>query len=112
MMRLRSGERTIPLPPIVVTALREWKLACPKGALDLAFPNGRGNIEIHSNIIHRALLPVQLAAGLTIPATDSEGKTRLDCSTHRRILAQRYAQETNKTTRLKKTPVPTQNSES
>ena len=25
--------------------LREWKLACPKGDLDLVFPNGTGGIE-------------------------------------------------------------------
>src|SRR5262249_51190189 len=36
-----AGERTIPLLPMVTNALREWKLACPKGELDLAFPNGR-----------------------------------------------------------------------
>jgi integrase len=33
-----AGERAIPLPPMVVNALREWKLACPKGDMDLAFP--------------------------------------------------------------------------
>jgi integrase len=33
-----AGERTIPLPPTVVAVLREWKLACPKGALGLVFP--------------------------------------------------------------------------
>ena len=40
-----AGERTVPLPPMVVDALREWKLACPKGELDLVFPNGRGRIK-------------------------------------------------------------------
>jgi integrase len=33
-----SGERTLPLTPIVVSALREWKLKCPKGKLGLVFP--------------------------------------------------------------------------
>ena len=33
-----SGERTIPLPPIVVNALREWKLQCAKSELGLVFP--------------------------------------------------------------------------
>ena len=27
-----SGKRTIPLAPVVVSALREWKLACPRFA--------------------------------------------------------------------------------
>ena len=33
-----AGERTIPLAPMLVNTLREWKLACPKSELDLAFP--------------------------------------------------------------------------
>jgi integrase len=33
-----SSERTIPLPPIVVSTLREHRLACPKGTLDLSSP--------------------------------------------------------------------------
>src|SRR5271166_2898961 len=54
-----SGERTVPLTPMVLNTLREWKLApkgklaCPKGKLDLVFPTGRGNVESHSNIIQR-----------------------------------------------------------
>jgi hypothetical protein len=36
--KLEAGERTIPLLPMVANTLREWKLACPKGELDLAFP--------------------------------------------------------------------------
>jgi integrase len=60
-----AGERTIPLLPLLTNALREWKLQCPKGALNLVFPNGRGHIESHSNILKRALHPVQIAAGVT-----------------------------------------------
>jgi integrase len=60
-----AGERTIPLLPMVVNALREWKLACPKGELDLVFPNGRGRADNHSNIVQRAWHPIQIAAGVT-----------------------------------------------
>jgi integrase len=60
-----AGERTIPLPPMVVNALREWRLACPKGALDLAFPNGAGRVEDHNNIAERGWIPTQVAAGVT-----------------------------------------------
>ena len=38
----RSGERTIPIGPDLVTILREWKLACPNGDLGLAFPSPPG----------------------------------------------------------------------
>jgi integrase len=60
-----AGERTIPLLPMVANALREWKLACPKGELDLAFPNGAGRVEDHSNIVERGWIPAQLAADAT-----------------------------------------------
>jgi integrase len=60
-----SAERTIPLGPLVRTALREWKLACPKGEAGLVFPNGVGRIESHANIINRVLIPLLRAAGVT-----------------------------------------------
>jgi integrase len=59
-----AGERTIPMPPILVNALREWKLACPKSELGLVFPTGTGEVEYHSNIVTRGLAPVQVAAGV------------------------------------------------
>jgi integrase len=59
-----AGERTIPLLPMVVNALREWKLACPKGELNLAFPNGAGRIEDSGNIVRRGWIPAQTAAGV------------------------------------------------
>jgi integrase len=64
--RLKSGagERTVPLLPMVVNALREWKLMCPKGELGLVFPNGCGRIENTSNIVQRAWHPIQVAAGV------------------------------------------------
>jgi len=59
-----SGQRTVPLLPIVVNTLREWKLACPKSEHGLVFPTGAGQIEYHSNIVVRGLAPVQIAAGV------------------------------------------------
>jgi integrase len=67
-----AGERTIPLLPMVTNALREWKLICPRGELDLVFPNGRGRVESHANIVHRGLAPVEIAAGIT----DKRGKAK------------------------------------
>src|SRR5262249_34455115 len=37
-VKSKAGKRTVPMPPKLVHALREWKLACPKGRLNLAFP--------------------------------------------------------------------------
>jgi integrase len=73
-----SGTRTIPLPPNVVNTLREWKLQCPKGELDLVFPNGSGNIENHQNILNRGFFPAQIAAGIAVPARDKNGKSLKD----------------------------------
>jgi len=58
-----AGERTIPMAPIVLNALREWGLAYPKGKLGLVFPNGAGNVESHANIAGRGWEPLQRSQG-------------------------------------------------
>lgn len=69
-----SGRRTLPLPPLVVNALREWRLACPRreGDLDLVFPTGAGRPEHHANVISRAWKPTQVAAGVTVPTGERD----------------------------------------
>jgi integrase len=62
-----SGERTVPLPPIVANALRELKLTCQKTDADIVFMSSRGHIRNHSNIVKYALIPAQIAAGVTKP---------------------------------------------
>jgi integrase len=66
-LKSEAGERSIPLAPMLINMLREWRLICPKGELNLVFPNGAGRIESHANIINRGLIPVQTAAGVTSP---------------------------------------------
>lgn len=58
-----AGQRTVPVPPVVINTLREWKLQCPTG--ELVFPNGRGKPESHSNIVNRGLIPAMKNAGLS-----------------------------------------------
>jgi integrase len=58
-----SSTRSVPLPPEVVAALKVWKLACPKGNLDLAFPSAAGTIQYHRNMLD-SLAPVMEAAGV------------------------------------------------
>ena len=70
--KTKAGARTVPLPPMLVNTLRQWKLACPKGELGLAFPNGSGNVEAHPNIIERGLKPVLLAAGVVTRGGDAK----------------------------------------
>jgi integrase len=75
-LKSKAGYRSIPMPPMVVNALREWKLRCPKGDLDLVFPTGSGNVESHSNIVQRGFDPIQVSAGVVImkDATDKYGQ--------------------------------------
>jgi integrase len=73
-----AGHRTVPLTPKLATVLTEWKLACPKGEAGLVFPNGIGKVESHPNIINRVWIPLQVAAGVTVPVRDRSGKTVRD----------------------------------
>jgi integrase len=67
-----AGERTVPLAPLLVNTLREWKLACPASGLDLAFPNQRGNPHTLTDIIFRSFRPAQVAAGVV----DAKGRAK------------------------------------
>ena len=61
-----AGTRSIPMSPLLLNTLRQWRLACPKGELNLVFPNGVGRVENHSNLLHRVFWPIQIAAGVTV----------------------------------------------
>lgn len=52
----------------MVNALRQWKETCPAGELGLAFPNNRGNIESHTNVVKRFWHPLQIKTGITVDA--------------------------------------------
>jgi integrase len=59
-----TSAREVPLVPMVVNTLKEWRLACPKGEAGLVFPDDAGKIEAHHNIHRNALGRAQQAAGL------------------------------------------------
>lgn len=87
-----AGERSIPIPPMVVNALKEWQLSYSRpiaGRDDegrpirdttkpthLVFANGAGKVESHANIVNRGLLPAMIAAGVTVDTgnRDPDGK--------------------------------------
>lgn len=70
-----AGNRTIPIPPMLVTELRTWFLRAPTGPAQLVFPNGDGGVRLHSNMLNREYWPIQIAAGLSEPigADDEDG---------------------------------------
>jgi integrase len=59
-----AGERTVPLPPMVVAALRKHRLACPRNDQDIVFTNGRGGIEHRNTIVEHGFHPAQVAASI------------------------------------------------
>jgi integrase len=65
----KAGHRTVPLGPMVLNTLREWKLKCPHN--ELAFPTVNGRITRYNDIV-RALQAAGLRAGLL----DAGGKPK------------------------------------
>ena len=45
-------------------ALDAWRALCPKGADDLVFPNGIGNVQSHSNFYNRVFKPLMIECGI------------------------------------------------
>ncbi|MEF2071919.1 tyrosine-type recombinase/integrase [Consotaella aegiceratis] len=71
-----AGQRSIPLTPMVVNTLKEWRLACPPSRLDLVFPNAAGNVESLANIINRGLHPTMIRAGVAVDTGKVDEKGR------------------------------------
>jgi integrase len=64
-LKSKAAYRSLRLSTLVLNALREWKLLCPKGDLGLVFPNGIGKVESYANLIDRGFGPIQIEAGVT-----------------------------------------------
>jgi len=63
-LKTRYSRRKIGLGDDLIRELKAWKLRCPKGEHDLAFPNGAGNPENHGNLLNRGFYPTLRRAGL------------------------------------------------
>ena len=76
MPKSEAGQRTVPLPPVVVNTLKAWQEDGPASDGGFVFPNQAGNIEFHQNMLQRGLWPTLIAAGVTIDSgkIDEEGK--------------------------------------
>lgn len=66
-----AGVRTIPVPPLVVNALKEHKLRQEPGTA-LVFANPAGEPRSHTNIINKGLVPAMVRAGVV----DASGKAK------------------------------------
>ena len=59
----KAGNRDIPLTPMVVNALRQWRVECQG---ELVFPNEAGNVVNHANLVSRFWEPLQVATGMAV----------------------------------------------
>ena len=85
----KSGRREIPMGPGLANVLKAWKVACPKGDLDLVFPNGVGNVETQSNIHNRIFKPLMLKSGIV----DREGTPRFSLHAMRHAAASLFIEQ-------------------
>jgi integrase len=69
--KTEAGTRTIPFGADLALALKQWKLACPKGELDLVFPSRDGAVTGYRNFAKR-LEPIFKAAHVV----DKQGKPK------------------------------------
>lgn len=89
----KAGWRDVPLAPMVINTLKEWRLACPKQdtgkkddngepilELDLVFPNNRGRPLSHTNFAKRVFRPLQVENGIghDTGEKDAEGQPILE----------------------------------
>jgi integrase len=60
----RAGRRDVPLSPMVINTLKEWRLACPKGERGLVFPTTKGGVMHAPDILRQCWYPLMTACGL------------------------------------------------
>jgi integrase len=53
--KTKSSRRTVELPDELVSALKRWKLRCPKGEHDLVFPGAKGQPMPSSDLLRTGL---------------------------------------------------------
>ena len=59
-----AGKRDVPLAPMVVNTLKEWKLACPLSSLKLVFPTKTGGVISGSNLHRQCWRPLLRELGM------------------------------------------------
>lgn len=85
----RTSKRSIPMAPIVHDTLKSWTSVCARGELNLVFPNGKGNIENHSNIHNRVFVPLLLENGIV----DDAGKPKFSFHALRHAAASLFIEQ-------------------
>lgn len=62
--KTKGSNRKVDIGPKTMKTLKEWKLACPPGELELVFPTTNGTPMNNSNMVNRYFRPALKAAGI------------------------------------------------
>jgi integrase len=62
--KTKTSKRKVDLGPMVMTALKRWRLACPPNELDLVFPGEGGKPLTHGHVLKMHFWPALSAAEL------------------------------------------------
>jgi integrase len=62
--KTKASRRTVELPDELVSALKRWRLRCPKGEHDLVCPNAKGRPMQSSDLLRTGLHPALRRAGI------------------------------------------------
>jgi integrase len=62
--KTKASRRTVELPDELVSALKRWRLRCPKGVHDLVCPNAKGAPMQSSDLLRTGLHPALRRAGI------------------------------------------------
>lgn len=54
--KTKAGVRDVPLSPMVINTLRQWRLACPQSELGIVFTTKNGTLFIYSQIAKMGIL--------------------------------------------------------
>ena len=60
----RAGTREIPMAPMVIETLNDWKGSVPESRIGLVFPNSVGKVQNYSNIYNRVFKPMLTKEGI------------------------------------------------
>ena len=86
----KAGRRDVPMAPIVVNVMREWKLACPRGEIGLVLPTPTGSVMDHAMVYRRCFGDVQRACGIVTPKRNEAGEIVLDRRTREPVMVPKY----------------------
>jgi integrase len=62
--KTKASRRTVELPDELISALKRWRLRCPKGEHDLVCPNAKGRPMQSSDLLRTGLHPALRRAGI------------------------------------------------